>query len=1022
MLLARVLSLSTSAQPSPGPRQGREPPVWKIQKQQQQQQTLEAFSRAFALVGSTRSIMRARRLLLGLLLLGALCASLRLNSAAKSGEQINKSPKTSKSSSSAAAAATVTQSKQSKHNEASDEPVGSSKTATSSKQDNKRLAEWLREQKQAQADVIELVSSDMLELLVENLNHLVVVFYDQQQCGSGKAGQKCKKILQELENIDDDTDDHGIQFVKCEDLDYARSLGISSLPALVYFERSSSAPSIYVGDLEEEELVLEWLVRQKEEDTIENINRDILGNLIAQQQQQPSTGGSRRAGRAGQRERDYLAVLFYKHKSEQSDQAMEALESIDDDLAEFDVHLVKLADDLIAKKYGVRHPPGLVLFRHGEPLRYQGDLLDPQEMLHWLTLPENLETKNSIESVNEKMFQRFLKDSQHLAVLFHSETGSCKQCARVLDELETIDDDLVELGVRFIKVDSMALAKKYGVHALPALLFISKPDQPPGEKSPSKGSSSGANKLEPTVTIYAGDLKRGEEILRWISEQKSPHLNEIPELSGRQCKELIKSREHVAVFVYSKDDSVSKGADRGDEDHDDDNDPEAGAEDDDDDEEEEEEEEDVLAGLENIDTECRKHMIEFVKTDDRHFAAEFGLTDDADDLPALIYFEQGQPSIYDGDLRAEEDLLDWLLKQKREDTIEEVNRKLLERLIESSHYLVVLFQKANCKSCQTVLETLERIDDDCDAYGINMVKITDMALAKRYGIKTFPALVYFRNGNPLIYSGDLKDDQEVLEWLLEDEQRELNDEIEDINGRMLDKLIDSSPFLAVLFYDDDCGSICNKVLHELEKIDDDTDLFGIDFVKINDFQAARRHSVHSFPTLVYFRKQTPSYFDGDLLDEEAVLNWLTSSDVFELEDEIEEVNKKMLDKLIETSDYIAVYFYEKNCKRCEEVLKELEHIDDEADSLDIMFVKIRDMNYAKKFGITQAPSLVYFRKKFPSIYRGDLMREEKVLEWLRKNRYRNPELNLFMYALFTITISFILYTIFLMFCVKKKQD
>jgi len=34
-----------------------------------------------------------------------------------------------------------------------------------------------------------------------------------------------------------------------------------------------------------------------------------------------------------------------------------------------------------------------------------------------------------------------------------------------------------------------------------------------------------------------------------------------------------------------------------------------------------------------------------------------------------------------------------------------------------------------------------------------MVKIQDPQLAKRYSIKTFPALVYFRNGNPLLYEG-----------------------------------------------------------------------------------------------------------------------------------------------------------------------------------------------------------------------------------------------------------------------------
>ena len=59
-----------------------------------------------------------------------------------------------------------------------------------------------------------------------------------------------------------------------------------------------------------------------------------------------------------------------------------------------------------------------------------------------------------------------------------------------------------------------------------------------------------------------------------------------------------------------------------------------------------------------------------------------------------------------------------------------------------------------------------------------------------------------------------------------------------------------------------------------------------------------------------------------------------------------------------------------NCDKCDAALAELEHIDDEADDLEIMFVKIKDPRYAKKFGITQLPALVYFRKKFPSIYRG----------------------------------------------------
>jgi hypothetical protein len=50
------------------------------------------------------------------------------------------------------------------------------------------------------------------------------------------------------------------------------------------------------------------------------------------------------------------------------------------------------------------------------------------------------------------------------------------------------------------------------------------------------------------------------------------------------------------------------------------------------------------------------------------------------------------------------------------------------------------------------------------------------------------------------------------------------------------------------------------------------------------------------------------FFKGDLLDEQRVLSWLTSQDVFEIKDEIEEVNRKMLDKLLDENEFVSVYF------------------------------------------------------------------------------------------------------------------
>lgn len=45
---------------------------------------------------------------------------------------------------------------------------------------------------------------------------------------------------------------------------------------------------------------------------------------------------------------------------------------------------------------------------------------------------------------------------------------------------------------------------------------------------------------------------------------------------------------------------------------------------------------------------------------------------------------------------------------------------------------------------------------------------------------------------------------------------------------------------------------------------------------------------------------------------------------------------------------------------------------------------------------------------------GDLLSEDEVLEWLRKNRFRQPELNIFMYIILAISIAFVLYTAFLL--------
>lgn len=95
-----------------------------------------------------------------------------------------------------------------------------------------------------------------------------------------------------------------------------------------------------------------------------------------------------------------------------------------------------------------------------------------------------------------------------------------------------------------------------------------------------------------------------------------------------------------------------------------------------------------------------------------------------------------------------------------------------------------------------VLEELENIDDDCDKHGIQFVKIDDDAAIKEFGIDSLPAVVYFEKGIPNIYDGDLEEEEEILEWLVQQLEK---DEIEDVTDEMLDRLIQEGKTVAVLF-------------------------------------------------------------------------------------------------------------------------------------------------------------------------------------------------------------------------------
>lgn len=54
-----------------------------------------------------------------------------------------------------------------------------------------------------------------------------------------------------------------------------------------------------------------------------------------------------------------------------------------------------------------------------------------------------------------------------------------------------------------------------------------------------------------------------------------------------------------------------------------------------------------------------------------------------------------------------------------------------------------------------------------------------------------------------------------------------------------------------------------KVLKELENIDDDCDKQGIHFVKTDDKKLAKSYGIDEYPTLVYFEDQIPNMYEGE---------------------------------------------------------------------------------------------------------------------------------------------------------------
>lgn len=113
-----------------------------------------------------------------------------------------------------------------------------------------------------------------------------------------------------------------------------------------------------------------------------------------------------------------IKIVYFVDKEEDPDspRILRHIELIDDEALEYGIKIVKMKDRLMAKKYGFRNPPGITYFRKGKSINYDGDIDDEEEILDWLTDPENMELTDHIERVNRKMFDKMRQRSDYVAV------------------------------------------------------------------------------------------------------------------------------------------------------------------------------------------------------------------------------------------------------------------------------------------------------------------------------------------------------------------------------------------------------------------------------------------------------------------------------------------------------------------------------------------------------------------------------------------------------------------------------
>ena len=235
----------------------------------------------------------------------------------------------------------------------------------------------------------------------------------------------------------------------------------------------------------------------------------------------------------------------------------------------------------------------------------------------------------------------------------------------------------------------------------------------------------------------------------------------------------------------------------------------------------------------------------------------------------------------------------------------------------------------------------------------------DAVLAEDYSLWHLPALAFFRHSTPILYTGDINNQEEVFEFLFQNKYTADEDiDLEEVDEEKLEILINHIDFVVVLFYKEhDAAS--KQAQQDVDSIDDNLKERSISVVKTRNQDQIDMYEIDILPKLVYFEAEIPTFWPDELplTGNETILKWIEKC---QDSDVIEDITEDMLEKLIANTDMIAVFFYNKRERgEYESQLEGLESIDDDLDSFELPFVKISSRQIAGDFGFDEVADLYH---------------------------------------------------------------